>query len=104
MDWSHARNADHRGAHIRRVLQGETVPAADKVVSLFEPDTYIVRKCGRNTYYDQRANRGTGAAVWCSMPWDKNGNQRDRMSCLTTPDRHWEHYGAAPSHAAFNGG
>lgn len=28
----------------RRVLQGETVPASEKIVSLFEPDTAIIRK------------------------------------------------------------
>ena len=28
----------------RRVLQGETVPAAEKIVSLFEPETAIIRK------------------------------------------------------------
>ena len=29
---------------IRRVLQGEKVPASEKIVSLFEPDTAIIRK------------------------------------------------------------
>src|SRR4051794_21139354 len=28
----------------RRVLQGESVPASEKIVSLFEPETAIIRK------------------------------------------------------------
>ena len=45
----------------RRVLQGETVPANEKLVSLFEPETAIIRKgkianateCGRVVWLDE---------------------------------------------------
>ena len=36
---------------VRRVLRGETVPAEEKVVSLFEPHTDIIRKGGRRVQY-----------------------------------------------------
>ena len=44
----------------RRVRQGETVPAVDKIVSLFEPHTDIVRNAGRDTLYGHRVNLATG--------------------------------------------
>ena len=44
---------------VQRVLHGEMVPAADKVVSLFEPHADIVRKGGRNTYYGHKVNLAT---------------------------------------------
>ena len=50
------------------MLQGESVPTADKIVNLFEPHAYIVRKGGRDTFYGQKAALATGAADWCSMP------------------------------------
>jgi transposase, IS5 family len=45
----------------RRVLPGEQVPASEKIVSLFEPDTAIIRKgkpgkpteCGRGVWLDE---------------------------------------------------
>ena len=44
----------------RRVFDGETVPAAEKVVSLFEPHTGIIRKGGRRTHYGHKVNLATG--------------------------------------------
>ena len=40
----------------RRVLDGETVPASEKIVSLFEPHTDIVVKSGRGTEYGHKVN------------------------------------------------
>ena len=37
----------------RRVMLGETVPAQEKVVSIFEPHTDIIVKDRRDTYYGQ---------------------------------------------------
>ena len=40
----------------RRVFAGETVPASEKVVSLFEPHTDIICKGGRATHYGHKIN------------------------------------------------
>ena len=45
---------------VRRVLKGETVPAEEKVVSLFEPHTDIIRKGGRRVQYGHKVNLGSG--------------------------------------------
>ena len=88
----------------RRVLQGETVPAADKIVSLFEPHTDIVRKGGRDTLYGHKVNLATGRSGLVLDAVVETGNPPDSTRCLAMLERHQDHYGAAPSHAAFDGG
>ena len=44
----------------RRVFDGETVPAAEKVLSLFEPHTDIILKGGRGTHFGHKVNFATG--------------------------------------------
>ena len=89
---------------VRRVLHRETVAAADKVVSLFEPHTDIVRKGGRNTYYGHKVNLATGRSGLVLDAVVESGNPTDSTRCLAMLERHREHYGVAPSHAAFDGG
>ena len=88
----------------RRVLQGDSVPAADKIVSLFEPHTDIVRKGGRDTFYGHKANLATGRSGLVLDAVVETGNPTDSTRCLAMLERHQEHYGAVPSHAAFDGG
>ena len=88
----------------RRVFQGETVPAAEKVVSLFEPHTDIIRKGGRDTYYGHKVNFATGRSGLVLDAVVEDGNPADSARCLPMLERHVEHYGAAPSRAAFDGG
>ncbi|MBM9515366.1 ISNCY family transposase, partial [Desulfobulbus marinus] len=38
----------------RRVFEGESVPALEKIVSIFEPHTDIIRKDRRDTYYGHK--------------------------------------------------
>ena len=47
----------------RRVFAGETVPASEKVVSLFEPHTDIIHKGGRQTHYGHKINLTTGRSA-----------------------------------------
>jgi len=46
----------------RRVIQGESVPASEKVVSIFEPHTDIIRKDNRDTYYGHKICLTGGAS------------------------------------------
>ena len=88
----------------RRVLHGETVPAPEKVVSLFEPHTDIVRKGGRKTHYGHKVNLATGRGGLVLDAVVETGNPPDSTRCVAMLERHIEHYGAAPSHVAFDAG
>ena len=88
----------------RRVFQGETVPMAEKVVSLFEPHTDIIRKGGRDTYYGHKVNFATGRSGLVLDAVVEDGNPADSARCLPMLERHVRHYGSAPERAAFDGG
>lgn len=88
----------------RRVFGGETVPAGEKVVSLFEPHTDIIRKGGRKTQYGHKINVASGRSGLVLDVVVEEGNPADSARCLPMLQRHVEHYGAAPSRAAFDGG
>ena len=86
----------------RRVFDGETVPASEKVVSLFEPHTDIIRKGGRATALrtqDQPEHRALVLDVVV-----EEGNPADSERCLPMLRRHVENYGEPPQRVAFDGG
>ena len=89
----------------RRVLLEEQVPAAEKIVSLFEPHTDIIRKKGgRETHYGHKINLATGQSGLVLDVVVESGNPADSARCLPMLERHCAHYGDAPTHAAFDGG
>ena len=88
----------------RRVFDGETVPAGEKVASLFEPHTDIIRKGGRRTHYGHKINLTTGRSCLVLDAVVEDGNPADSERCLPMLERHAARYGAAPTHAAFDGG
>ncbi len=88
----------------RRVVLEESVPAAEKIVSLFEAHTDIVRKGGRETRYGHKINLATGRSGLVLDVVVESGNPADSARCLPMLERHCAHYGKAPSHAAFDGG
>ena len=75
----------------RRVLHGEAVPAADKVVSLFEPHTDIVRKGGRETHYGHKVNLATERSGLVLDAVVETGNPPDSTRYLAVLERHMEH-------------
>ena len=88
----------------RRVLDGETVPASDKVVSLFEPHTDIIRKGGRTTHYGHKINLSTGRSALVLDVVVEEGNPADSDRCLPMLRRHVKNYGEPPQRVAFDGG
>ena len=88
----------------RRVFDGETVPASEKVVSLFEPHTDIIVKGGRVTRYGHKINLATGRSGLVLDVVVEDGNPADSARCLPMLQRQIEHYGSAPSRVAFDGG
>ena len=89
---------------VRRVLRGETVPAGEKVVSLFEPHTDIIRKGGRRVQYGHNVNLGSGASGLVFDAVVEAGNPADSSRCLPMIERHAAIYGSMPEQVACDGG
>lgn len=88
----------------RRVMRGENVDAADKVVSIFEPHTDIIKKDRRDTYYGHKICLTGGASNLILDCLVLEGNPAD--TDLVTPmlDRQEHLYGRYPLKASFDGG
>jgi IS5 family transposase len=88
----------------RRVLHGEPVPAEEKLVSIFEPHTDIIRKDGRDTYYGHKVTF-TGGKSGLLLDWVvENGNPADSTLFLRMLDHQNDLYGRYPRQAAADGG
>ena len=88
----------------RRVLQGEHVPASEKVVSLFEEHTDIITKSRRETQFGHKVCVVTGSS---SMVLDcavETGNPADSDLFAKMLDRQEVLYGRPPRQSAADGG
>lgn len=88
----------------RRVLRGETVPAGEKVVSLFEPHTDVLVKDRRDTQYGHKINLTGGASGLILDCVIEVGNPADSTRCLPMLRRQKEIYEEFPRQAALDGG
>jgi transposase, IS5 family len=88
----------------RRVLKGESVPAADKIVSIFEPHTDIIVKDRRDTYYGHKVCLCVGTSNLITDCVITDGNPADTELTLTMLDRQHEIYGRYPLKVALDGG
>ena len=88
----------------RRVLDGESVPASEKIVSIFEPHTHIIIKKNRETLYGHKVSLSSGVSGLILDMVVQQGNPADSSLATTMMDRHREIYGKAPRQAAFDGG
>ncbi|HEY5409164.1 MAG TPA: ISNCY family transposase [Caulobacteraceae bacterium] len=88
----------------RRVLRGEVVPAAEKIVSLFEPHADIIVKGGRDTQYGHKLNLVAGKSGLILDLVIETGNPADSERFLPMLERHIAFYGRAPRQAAADGG
>ena len=88
----------------RRVINGEKVPANEKIVSIFEPHTDIIVKDRRDTYYGHKICLSGGPSNLITDCLIVEGNPAD--STLTTEmlDRQEEVYGHYPLKVALDGG
>ncbi|MFT5142054.1 MAG: IS5 family transposase [Thalassolituus oleivorans] len=88
----------------RRVLRGESVPALEKIVSIFEPHTDIIRKDRRDTYYGHKLTL-SGGESGLILDWVvERGNPADVTLLKRMLDRLKETYGAYPEQVAVDGG
>jgi len=87
----------------RRVLNEESVPANEKVVSIFEEHTDIIVKDHRDTFYGHKICLTSGRALVTDCVVLK-GNPADSTLAEQMIVRHIEIMGKAPKQAAYDGG
>jgi len=92
------------GQSERRVLNGEAVPAGEKLVSLFEPHADIILKGGRQVQYGHKLNLVTGKSGLILDVVVEIGNPADAERFLPMLDRHIARTGAPPRQTAADGG
>ena len=87
----------------RRVIRGENVPAEEKVVSFYQPDTDIIKKGGRETLFGHKLSvtAGLHLIMGCDV---LEGNPSDSTLVEAVLKEHITVYGYAPDYAAFDGG
>lgn len=88
----------------RRILDGESVPAAEKVVSIFEPHTDIIVKDRRETLYGHKLCLTTGASGLVLDCVIEKGNPADSALATAMIERQIDIYQRAPRQATFDGG
>jgi IS5 family transposase len=88
----------------RRVFGGQSVPAREKIVSLFEPHADIIVKGGRDTQYGHKLNLVAGRSGMVLDLVVEAGNPTDSERFLPMLERHIAFYGKAPRQAAADGG
>lgn len=88
----------------RRVIQGESVPVGEKVVSIFEPHTDVIIKDRRETYFGHKVTLTGGASGLITDLVVENGNPADTTLAVGMIARQQDIYGRVPLAAAFDGG
>ena len=88
----------------RRVIDGDRVPAGDKIVSLFEPHTDIIVKGGRDVQYGHKLTLSSGASGLVLDVIVEDGNPADRVCLIPLLERHITRYGQPPCDLAADGG
>jgi IS5 family transposase len=88
----------------RRVIQGETVPAEQKVVSIFEDHTDIIIKDRRDTHYGHKICLTGGASNLILDCVILEGNPADTDLVEQMLDRQEQIYGRYPLKVAMDGG
>lgn len=88
----------------RRVIDEESVPASEKIVSIFEPHTDIIRKDRRETLYGHKiclTAGKSGLVLDCQI---LDGNPADSTLAVDMVKRIEEIYGRPPRQVTFDGG
>ena len=88
----------------RRVIHGESVPASEKVVSLFEPHTDIIVKDRRETYYGHKVCLTVGSSNLVTDCLITKGNPADSTLVENMIERQDRVFGRYPLKVALDGG
>jgi len=102
------RNAELTGRVIsqteRRVLRCESVPATEKIVSIFEPHTDIIVKDRRDVFYGHKICLTAGASGIITDVVVEQGNPADSTLAVKMIERQCAIFGKPPRQASFDGG
>jgi IS5 family transposase len=88
----------------RRVLRRESVPATEKIVSIFEPHTDIIIKDRRDTFYGHKICLTTGASGLVLDVVVERGNPADSTLAHRMVERVAVVLGKIPKQVSFDGG
>jgi IS5 family transposase len=87
----------------RRVLRDESVPAGEKLVSIFEPHTDIIVKDRRDPIYGHKICLTIGVSGMITDTVVEDGNPADSTLAVEMMERQKQIYGRAPRQASFDG-
>ena len=87
----------------RRVLYNESVPAGEKIVSIFEEHTDVIRKGGRETRYGHKICLSGGSSNLIIDCVVLEGNPADSTLPVLMMERHADIVGSTAKQAAFDG-
>ena len=88
----------------RRIIKGERVPSADKIVSLFEPHTNIIIKGFRDVQYGHKINLSSEVSGFITALTIEEGNPSDRALFLPVLEYHRSVLGKLPRSVVADGG
>jgi len=88
----------------RRVIENESVPRQDKIVSIFEAHTDIIVKDRRETYFGHKVTITGGTSGLLTDLVIEQGNPADVTLAEKMIARQSDIYGRVPRQAAFDGG
>lgn len=88
----------------QRVLYGEPVPNEEKILSIFEPHTDVIKKEKRETHYGHKLTLTAGKSGLITDWVIEDGNPADSTLPVRMIERQREIYGRVPRQAAFDGG
>jgi transposase, IS5 family len=88
----------------RRVFGAESVPAREKLVSIFEPHTDVIVKDQRQTLYGHKVFLSVGASGMILDLLMERGNPADATQAIPMLERHRALLGKAPQQVAFDAG
>ena len=88
----------------RRVIKGDSVPATEKVVSLYEAHTDIIVKGSRDVQYGHKINLTTGKKGLILDATIESGNPCDTERYMPMIKRQALIYGQLPAEMAADGG
>lgn len=87
----------------RRVIEGEKVPATEKIVSLFEPHTDIIVKSNRGVEYGHKINLSSNEQGIITMMMLEAGNPKDSERFIPLLEEHQKLYGHVPTTTVADG-
>lgn len=88
----------------RRILNDEPVASTEKVISIFEDHTDVIRKDRRETYYGHKICLTGGASSLILDCMVLEGNPADSSIAVDAVNRQKEVYNRLPRQVAFDGG